>query len=323
MGTTDMVCQDKVPYSIFTLKMMTAADRMADILVIKATDQTRLAVRRFAFEKELPTAGDFFQMRESMALRTSLSAPWDIDKIINLSKTVETVVLEAALLEKNLKVKLDSKSLKKMKSAETPDSIIDLLVAMSAPDKFRIEMNEQVAVEASSTSRRQNGEANSYAYIVEPPYYYGYYYPLSYYWTYYSPFWWGYPIYTYPGVVVGGGGGGGNGGGGSSAGGGSPGNSDGRLSSGSGYVQITPRDTGRQAVPRGSFAGNAAPSGGRAVPSGGSAGYSAGVGAASSSAGYSAGAATVSSGGGSVSGGASASPSGYSGGINSGTAVPR
>ena len=100
MGTTNMVCQDEVPYKIFTLKMMTAADRMADILVIKASDQTRLAVRRFAFEKELPAAGDFFQMRESMALRTSLSAPWDIDKIINLSKTVETVVLEAALLEK-------------------------------------------------------------------------------------------------------------------------------------------------------------------------------------------------------------------------------
>ena len=203
-----------------------------------------------------------------------------------------------------------------MKSTGTPDSIIDLLVAMSAPNKFRIEKNEQIAVEASSTSRRQNGEANSYTYIVEPPYYYGYYYPWSYYWTYYSPFWWGYPFYTYPGVVVGGGGGGG---GGSSAGGGPSGNSEGRLSSGSGYVQITPRDTGRQAVPR----GNAAPGARNAAPSGGSTGYSAGVGAASSGAGYSAGAASVPSGGGSVSSGASASPSGYSSGGNSGTAVPR
>jgi len=320
LGKSEIACQGEASYDIFTLKMMTAADRMADILVIKTSDQTRLAVRRFAFEKELQAAGDFFRAQESLVLRTALAAPWDLDKIINLSKNVETVVLEAALLEKNLQVQLDTKSLRKMKSSGTPDSIIDLLVALSAPDKFRIEKNDLIAVEAASPSRLQNGETYSYPYRMEPPYYYGYYYPWNYYWSYGSPFWWGYPIYMYPGYIVGGGGGGSSSGGGGT-GGGSSSQSDGRLSSGSGYVQITPRDTGHHAVPRGS----ATPGAGRAVPSGGSAGYGAGAGAASSgggSAGYSSGAGSSSSGGGSGSGGASASPSGYSGG-GSGTAVPR
>ena len=322
LGTSDMVCQGEVAYNIFTLKMMTSADRMTDILVIKTSDQTRLAVRRFAFGKESSSAGDFFQTQESLVLRTALAAPWDLDKIISLSKTVEPVVLEAALLEKNLQVKLDAKSLKKMKSTGISDSLIDLLVALSAPDKFKIEKNDQIAVEAASP-KPQNNEAYPYSYRMEYPYYYGYYgyYPWSYYWSYYSPFWWGYPIYTYPGSIVVGGGssGSGGGGGGNSTGGGSAGYSDGRLSSGSGYVQVVPRDTGHQAVPRGSVP----PGAGYAAPAGGSGySYSPGAGTVSSSggsAGYSAGAGASSYSG---SSGASASPSGYSGG-GSGTAVPR
>ncbi|MDR0310911.1 MAG: hypothetical protein LBJ21_04940 [Acidobacteriota bacterium] len=311
LGKSEMVCQGEA-YNIFTLKMMTSADLMADILFVKTPGQNRLAVRRFAFERTLPPDGENFSARDSLVLRTALAAPWDTDKIISLSKTVETVVLEAALLEKNLQVQLDSKSLRKMKSSGTPDSIIDILVALSAPDKFRIEKNDRIAVEAASPAA-QNNETYTYVYRMEPPYY-GYYYPWHYYWSYYSPFWWGYPIYTYP-VVVGGGSGGSGGGG--TTGGGSSGYSEGRLSSGSGYVQITPRDTGHRAVPRGSAAtggggGYTAPSGGYVPPSGGGS-YS----------GYSAGAAGASSGGGSSSGGASASPSGYSGGSGGGTAAPR
>ena len=316
LGTSEIACNE-ASYSIFTLKMLTSTDRMTDILAIKTPDQTRLAVRRFAFENELQPVGDFFSVRESLVLRTALAAPWDLDKIINLSKTVETFVLEAALLERNLHVTLDTKSLRKMKSAGTPDSIIDLLVAMSAPDKFRIEKNEQIAVEAASPSP-QSGEAYSYSYGMGAPYYYGYYHPWNYYWSYSSPFWWGYPIYmyypTYPNITIPGGGGGSGGGGG-----GRPSShSGGRLSAGGGYVQITPRDTGSHAVPRGSVtpgAGYATTPGGRATYSGNPASYGTGASAAPSgggSAGYSAG-----------SSGASASPSGYSGGGNSGTAVPR
>ena len=327
LGTSEIVCQGEA-YSIFTLKMMTSADLMTDILVLKTTDQTRLAVRRFAFEKELPTAGDYIRTQESLALRMALAAPWDVDKIIGLSKTLEAVVLEAALLEKNLQVKLDANSLRKMKSNGTPDSIIDLLVAMSAPDKFRIEKNEQIAVETASPSKPQNNEGRTY-YATPAPYYYGYYNPWGYYWNYYSPFWTGYPIYMYPGYYGypgypgynGGGGSGGDGGG--SANGRPSGNSGGRLSAGSGYVQITPRETGHQAVPRGSVT----PAGAGSARPGATGSNSSGSGASSSSSGS----AGYSSGGGSVSSGASASPpaspsaspSGYSGGRGSGTAVPR
>jgi hypothetical protein len=317
LGELEVLCPGEAAVNIFTLKMLTAADRMADILAIKSPDQTRVAVRHFAFEKELPSNGEYLAGRESLVLRTALSAPWDLDKIISLSKTVETVVLEAALLEKNLQVNLDARSLRKMKSAGTSDSIIDLLVALSAPDKFNIVKNDMIAVEAASSNRPQNGGGYAYPYAAAPPYY-GYYYPWGYYWNYYSPFWWGYPIYMYPNFPSGGG----NTGGGT--GGGRPSDySEGRLSSGSGYVQVTPRDIGHQAVPRGS-----ATSGGYAAPSGrgNPAGYSPATGSASSGGGYSAGGGSssgVSSGSSGVSSGVSASPSGYSGGGSEGSAVPR
>jgi len=310
LGTSEMKCQSET-YNILTLKMMTSANRMTDILVIKTPNQTRLAIRRFAFEKMLPSEGELSSGQESLVLRTALAAPWDLDKIIHLSRTLEPIVLEAALLEKDLQVKLDANSLRKMKSAGTPDSIIDLLVAMSAPDKFRIEKNDQVAVSTAPSSGPENRGTYSYPYMA-PPYYYGgyYYHPWGYYWSYGSPFWWGYPIYYYPpSVSIPGGG---NGGGGGTGGSGQSSYSEGRLSSGSGYVQVVPRDTGHQAVPRGS-----ATPGGYSSSAGG---WTGGAGAYSSGGGYSAPAGGASSG---VSSSPSASPSGYSGGGSSGTAVPR
>jgi hypothetical protein len=323
--------------------MMATADRMVDILAMKTADQTRLAVRQFTSEKEFASVEAFLGDQGVFAARTALSSPWDLNKIIHLSEIVEAPVLEAALLEKNVQIKLDSKALKQLKSANAPDSIIDLLVALSAPDKFNIAKNGRIAVEVQRPS-------NDSVYVYNGPYS-GYYDPYGNwgYWYYRSPFWWGYPIsYMRPGHIHPGGDGNSGGGGGGGGEPGSPGQSDsysaGRLSSGSGYVQVTPRDTGHHAVPRSTGASSGVVGGGRAP------GYSAGGGNSGSSsssgsvAGYSSGgnsggsAASGSSGGnsgggadggggssGGSSGGASgASPAGYSSGSSSvGRAAPR
>jgi hypothetical protein len=331
LGSSQITCKDSAPYNVSNLKMMVSDNRMVDILVIKSSEQTRLAIRHFEFQSDLPDYQGYSSAREVTAMRTSLAAPWDLNKIIYLSKVIDVPILEAALLEKNTPLKVTTKSLKQMNAAKVPKPIIDLILAMAIPDKFNIRKSGRIAVASAATSA-----GNSYPYYLASPYpdfydrYYGFAgrYPWSdYYWSYGSPFWWNYPIYI--NVPSGGGNPGGSGGGGGGGGTGQPNPySDGRLSSGSGYIQVTPRDTGHQAVPRNGYA---TPSVGRssgysAPPS--SSGMSSSVNS-SSGGGYSN---PSSSGGGysnpSSSGGSSsapsASPSGYSsGGSSSGQAVPR
>jgi hypothetical protein len=325
LGSSDIACKESESYSVSNLRMIVSPDRMIDILTIKASGQTRIAVRHLIFSADLASSTESPGQR-SIASRISVSAPWDLDTIIKLSKIIDASSFQAALLEKNTKIKLNPKSLKQMTVAEVPKPVIDLLVAQAFPEKFFIEQNGQVAVSPSIKTRDSGSDIPTLpSAAIYPVYGYGGYYPFGYlgnyagnfYWTYYSPFWYGYPIYFYNM--------GNSGGSGGSAG--SPGPSTGgQLSANRGYVQITPRDTGRQAVPihspissSGRFAGYSQAVTSGAATSGG--GYSSS--GASSSGGYSTGGGTSSSGS-SSGGGASASPAGYSSGSSSGAqAVPR
>ena len=312
IGHSKIRCGDSPGYGLSNVKMMITPGRMADILAIKASGQTRVAVRHFVLEKELDS--EVFPDQARWVMRTALTAPWDLDKVIHLSKTIDAPVLQAALLEKQVRIGVEAKSLKRLKAAGVPDAVVDLLVALALPEKFEISRNGQVALASPPPS--VEGYSTAYGYRGDPYYDpYGYYVPYRLYghpwgsfWSH-SPFWWGYPLYVYP-VPVGGGSGGGDT---------PPPASGGRLSSERGYVRITPSDGAPKAVPRN---GAVTPSGNAAgrVSSGGSA-----VRVPSSGGGTAV--AAPSSGGGSGSGGGTnsaptASPSGYSGG-GGGQAVPR
>lgn len=320
VGNSEIRCGDSAGYGLSNVKMMISPGRMADILAIKASGETRVAVRHFVLEKELDS--EVFPDQARWVMRTALTAPWDIDKVIHLSKKLDTPVLQAALLEKQVQIGVDAKSLKRLKGAEVPDAVVDLLVALALPEKFEISRNGQVALVSPPSTARDYSTA--YVYPGDPYYDpYGYYvpyrlygHPWGSYWSH-SPFWWGYPLYVYP-VPVGGGSGGGDT---------PPPASGGRLSAERGYVRITPSDGAPKAVPRNG--GVLRPSGnttGR-VSSGGSAVHvpSSGGGtavAAPSSGGSGSSGASPGSGGGTNSA-PTASPSGYSGGGGGGQAVPR
>ncbi|NLV31805.1 MAG: hypothetical protein GXY47_11710 [Acidobacteria bacterium] len=305
IGNSEIRCGDSPGYALSNIKMMTAPGRMTDILAIKAPEQTRVAVRRFVFEKDLASEAGVFPDQAGWALRSALSAPWGLEDVLHLSKTIEAPVLQAALLERDVEVRMDAGSLRRMKAAGVPDPVVDLLVALALPEKFQISRNGRVALASPPPAARSYSTA--YVYPGDPYYDpYAYYvpyrlygYPWGSYWSH-SPFWWGYPLYVYP-VPVGGGSGGGDT---------PPPASGGRLSAERGYVRITPRDGAPKAVPRN---GAAAPSTRtvRVPSSGGGAAVSA----------------QSSSGGSGSSGNAapspSASPSGYSGGGGGGQAVPR
>jgi hypothetical protein len=318
IGSSDYNCKESGSYTLSNLKMILSTDQMADILLIKTSGQTRLAVQHLAFDHELTSAGESMPNQLAVASRMAVSAPWDLGKVIKLAKEIDPLVVEAALLEKKTQLKLDPKSLRQMTSAKLPKEIIDLLIALALPDKFAIATNGKIAVKSYSPSTPEsaiNYPTNSICDFSDPfcSYWRGLY-PWNYYWTYYSPFWYGYPIYiNSPGGV-------GIGSGGSNT---PPGAySDGQLSATRGYVQITPRDTGHHAIPRGyaTYSGNS-----QGYSSGAPPAYSGSYSAPSSSSGGNASSSGESapSSGSSGSSGASASPSGYSSGSGSGQAVPR
>jgi hypothetical protein len=348
ISSSEMNCKEAGAFSTSNIKMIVAADKMVDILSLKAGGETRLATRRLVLERELVPAGGSELAYVNTVERIAAASPWNKDMVVQLSKTIEIQLFEAALMEKNVKLDLNAGALKDLKKANMPNELIDLLVALAYPDKFHIEKNGKVELRPWIASSSSSGSVrNSYSSTALPgitSYYQGLFYncglgyagfnPYSGYypyggpygygglfspgscWNFYSPFWYDYPIYfprsqnpTATGPQ------------GTRA----P-SSDARVDAAGGYVQIEPQTSGHRAKPR---EGNSSvPSSGRSnvyYPSSSSGGSV----SSSSGGGYSApasgGAAAPAADSGGSSSGAGVSPGGYSsGGAGSGrTAVPR
>lgn len=215
LETSDVTCKDTGALTTSTLKLIVATDQMAEILSIKvAGQQPRVAVRRLTFDHDLPSAPDLPPAWVGTSARTALSANWNLDKIIRLSKEMDTQILEAAMIEKKVKPALDSKSLKQMQNAQIPKELIDLTVALAYPTQFHIEKNGQVELRpwlASSSSTPSASTAYAPMGTYYPGSFYNCYSPMGLFgysgfvtlapvscWSYYSPLWWDYPIYWAP-----------------------------------------------------------------------------------------------------------------------------
>lgn len=280
--------------AISGLGFITSRGEWLDIRSFRIDGQDATRVSRYRRAEGVPAPG------------TSLS----LSEIKEASGKVAAAVLEAALAESGTSVRADSRVLVELADASVPPSVIDVIVALSYPDKFRVATPSQQR-DAYASARR--GGATGF----DPLYAYDPFYPAY----YYSPFAFGYigyydrylfAPYFYPGYSYYPGGGGGGGADDIPRG-------RGRAIEGVGYTRIVPADgagggteTGRRAVPR------PQPDGGTVNTGGGSARSSGG----SSSSGSS-GSSDSSSGG----GGGSASPGGYSSGGGDGgggrTAQPR
>jgi len=222
---------------------------------------------------------------------TVVSTRLTLDEVKDASGKVSSAALEAALVESNAGFDLSKKAVTDLASAGVSGRVIDLLVALSYPEKFAIQPVGQAG-----------GAPVPTVVGFGTPFYYDPFYFNSYGSPYlYEPF--GYRGY----VVVDSGGGGGGGSVGPSPG-------VGRVINGQGYTRIVPRDT---------LPGTSTQTARTAQSSSGSAPADAGS-TSSSSSSSSSGSSSSSSG--SSGGGATVSPSGASSGGSSDsgrTAVPR
>jgi hypothetical protein len=181
IGSSEINCKDSGSFRTSSLKMILPNDQMVDILGIITGDQTRVATRRLMFNRELPAAAEFRSQSAGTAARRAASAPWNLARILQLAAIVDEKVLQAALLEKDVRLDLDVKSLKQMKASKLSNKSIDLLVALAYPERFHIKTNGEVTLQPMPESALLSSSRdyrNIYGFLSNLLCYFG------------SPFWW-------------------------------------------------------------------------------------------------------------------------------------
>jgi hypothetical protein len=315
---SEVTCSDNRLRTISGISAFTDPSEWVDIQLLVSGEDRMITIRRYRQAGDNQSAP--VPRRESHFARVAAGTNFSIDEIIEISNKVEPEVMEAALLEMRKQFEINSDVLLRLSDAGVSPKIVDLMVAISFPEKFTI---ERFGAEPSEKPiPREPDTTIIYPYSWSP---FGV-------WSYYDPFfpwYWGSPSYLYgywgwsgyyPYYW------GSSGGGGYIGSGGSGGYrvSGGRLVAGQGYSRVVPGSPGSQpryARPRGSSrtVGRTAGYGGGSYGGGGYGGGSSGGSGGASSGGYSGGSSGGSSGGGAP----SASPAGYSGGGGGGHAHGR
>ncbi len=302
-------CADNLSQNISGILIIDTIGDCVDIKLLKSGEEKAITIRRYRnvengfIDLAMPT--------QTFVARISAGTNFSIDEIIELSHKVEPEVLEAALVEMHNSFPVNSKQLVRLSDAKVPSQIVDLVVALSFPEKFTVERTALSWVKTVSDLT-----APQYHWPMSPWYWTSSAYPLYGYhywgWDWYQRYGWYYPYYPY----------------GYSYyaphgwhphGGGSSVDSSGKLVAGQGYTRVYPGDSvpqRRYAHPRNAqqaTKGMAASS--SSAPSGGTSGGTSGGASSGASSGASAGAGGYSA--------PSASPGGYSsGGYSTGSAQP-
>jgi hypothetical protein len=306
---SEVVCSDGHSRAISGISAFTDPSEWVDVQLLASGEDRMITIRRY---RQAGDSQDTPAARSAIHFaRVAASANFSIEEVIELSNKVESEVMEAALVEMRKPFEINSDVLLHLANADVSSQVVDLMVALSFPEKFTIERYDSEPAEKPAP--REPDTTIIYPYAWSPFGMWSYYDPFfPWYWSSsaylygywgwggYYPFYWGSPGYgSY----------GGSGRGYSISGG--------RLVAGQGYSRVHSGSLNAQpryAQPRGSS--------GRVIR--GAAGYgSAGAYAGGSGGGSSGGSSGGGSSGGSGSGSPSASPGGYHGGGGGGQAHGR
>ena len=184
-------CPAELPRFISGISIVTDNRDWFDIQLMRSGDDVAVSVRKYRSVREYPNAGPGSTEAPRFAAGTSLS----VDEIIELSRKVPSELLETAVLELQKPFRINSSTLKRLSDAGVQPQLVDLMVALSFPDKFSVNRRRITAV------GREPSAASDIFY--GPP---SVWLPFGY-WSIYGPYsnwYWGTPIYGYwgPGWYV-------------------------------------------------------------------------------------------------------------------------
>jgi hypothetical protein len=267
----ELTCTSQPARAISGLSTITSDGTWLDVQATDNDGRANVRVRRYQ-----RTAG-----------QRRAGAAWTLEDVKEAASKISPAALEAALIESGARFRLNSRALVDLDAAKVPDSVIDLMVALSYPEKFQVERRGEASVDLypppflDAASSAYWGYGLGYPYFSPYPGDYGnyryYFSPFSYgYYGLYNPYAQYYPTSS---IAVG------------SEPAPAQRSGDGRVIDGVGYTRVRPR----QAQPADSDGGaSSTASRGRATSSG----YSQDGGSSSASSSSSSGSSSSGSGGG-------------------------
>jgi hypothetical protein len=239
---SQLACSDGLSRTIAGISFFIDTIEWADIQLVTSGKNRAITIRRYQVaggEGRTPVIAG-----ETYLARATAGSNFSIEELIELNNRLDPQILEAALVEMHKPFNLDSKTLVGLADAGVPSQVLDLVVALSFPEKFTVERYTSEPVREADSGRRTSNTV--YCQGCAPFGIWSFYDPFfRWYWR--SPGWfygyWGWggwpgyypPIWIPPGH------------------GGDYRISGGRLIAGQGYAKVTPRGSNsppRYAQPR-------------------------------------------------------------------------
>ncbi len=165
--------------------VMLSARRWVDIHVVRTDGEREIMIRRY--RQASAKSSSVPQIIELGALRTAVHTArlravgaLTPDDVIEALDLVDAAVVEAMLLETGASFEIDSRLLLRLDDAGVPPQIIDLMVALSFPEYFAVNDEEEPASAPRAAASRSSAVYGYYGGYYTPwfsPFGYGYYYP--------------------------------------------------------------------------------------------------------------------------------------------------
>jgi uncharacterized membrane protein YgcG len=263
--TAEISCADQTPRKVSSLTMIAGGPTWVDVQLIDVSGRKNIRIRKFQRTAEQTAQG------RTPTVPFVGETSWTLDDIKEASSKLAPETVQAALVELRSGFNLTGKQLIGLDEAGVPDSVIDLMIALSYPQHFVVE--HPVNASAPPYGYRYGGLAGSWPWIADAAFWPSYYSPFAYrYWGYYDPFYVpnsGYVYIGQPGL----------------GGGTAPvASGDGRVVDGRGYTRVTTRES-EPSIRANNFGGGT----NSTMSSGGSSSSGSSSGGASSGGGYSSG----------------------------------
>jgi hypothetical protein len=129
-----VACEGQPERKISGLSLMMSGPTWVDVQMVEVRGNRSVRTRRYGLSRE----------QRRLARATSPDSPppmdrWTLDEVKEAAKHVPAEVLQGALVEVGNKLPLTARRLVELDRAGVPGSVVDVMVALSFPEKFIIE----------------------------------------------------------------------------------------------------------------------------------------------------------------------------------------
>lgn len=183
-----ITCEDQTPRHVSSVTMMTGGPTWVDIQLIDVAGRKSIRVRRYQRAGAEASAAQPPTARRSVPFIGETS--WTIQDVKEASAKLSAETVQAAIVELRQGFDLNGKRLIELDDAGVPDSVIDLMVALSFPKRFVVEHPVSTsAYYGGGLYGGYGGLMGMWPFIADSYFWPSYYSPFAYrYWGYYDPF---------------------------------------------------------------------------------------------------------------------------------------